>query len=137
MRTITRLARFIMPVVAILAGPAATPSAGQSELDHRTAPLADDRPRPIYAADPSDSWNRIFNALFTRTVRVRLSEEFAGPAPLEPVRVMGFPALPVSKAASERVESGDRAIEPLDPFPVHIGSNGSPSACSSSRTSPG
>ena len=35
---------------------------------------------------------------------------------------MGFPDLPVSTSTFERIESGDRAIEPLDPFLVHIGS---------------
>jgi hypothetical protein len=85
-----------------------------------------DKPQTIFSADPSDSWNRIFRLLFTRTVRARLSEEFAGSSPLERVQVMGFPELPVTVETFERIESGDRAIEPLDPFPVHIGSNGSP-----------
>lgn len=96
------------------------------EPDYRTGSLPDDRPRPVYSAEPSDSWNRIFNALFTRTVRFRLSEEFAGAAPLERIQVMGFPDLSVSRDTSERIEGGDRPIEPLDPFPVHSGSNGSP-----------
>jgi len=78
--------------------------------------------QPIYSPDLSDSWNRAFCALFARTVRLRLSQEFAGTAPLERVQVMGFPDLPVSTSTFERIESGDRAIEPLDPFRVHIGS---------------
>jgi hypothetical protein len=35
---------------------------------------------------------------------------------------MGFPDLPVSTTTFERIEIGDRAIEPLDPFLVHAGS---------------
>ncbi len=77
---------------------------------------------PVYSPDPADSWNRVFHALFARTVRVRLSKEFAGAAPLERVEVSGFPDLPVSTSTFERSESGDRAIEPLDPFLVHAGS---------------
>jgi hypothetical protein len=76
--------------------------------------------QPIYAPDPSDSWNRAFNALFTRTVRLRLSKEFAGAALLERVKISGFPDLAISTTTYERIESGDRAIEPLDPLLVHI-----------------
>ena len=116
----------ILSIAAILAASIAASSAAQSGPDYLRGSLPQDRPQPVYAADPSDSWNRIFHALFTRTVRARVSEEFAAAAPLERVRVMGFPDLPVSRASFERIEGGDRAIEPLDPFPLHIGSNGSP-----------
>ena len=76
----------------------------------------------MYSPDPTDSWNRVFNLLFARTVRLRFSKEFAGAALLEPVRVEGFHELFVSTSTFERIESGDRAIEPLDPFLVHAGS---------------
>jgi hypothetical protein len=125
MRSISRPVVFAMPLATILAVLTADHSAGQAGLDYRTGSLSNDRPQPVYSADPSDSWNRIFHALFTRTVRLRLSGGFAAAAPLERVEVMGFPDLQVSKTIFERIESGDRAIEPLDPFPVHVGSNGS------------
>jgi hypothetical protein len=124
MRAPIALARSIMPALALTL--VAAPSPGQSGPDVRTGSLAKDGPQPVYSADATDSWNRIFHALFTRTVRVRLSEEFAGDARLEPFRAMGFPDLSISATAVERIEVGDRAIEPLDPLPVHMGSNGSP-----------
>lgn len=123
---LTRPARFVILVAAIMAGSTGSFSAGQSKLDYRTGSLSDDRPQPIYSHDPADSWNRIFHALFARTVRCRISQEFRAAAALERVQVMGFPAFPMSSTTFERIESGDRAIEPLDAFPVHMGSNGSP-----------
>jgi hypothetical protein len=107
---------------AFLMGLSATHSAWQLQPDYRTGSLPREEVQPIYSPDLSDCWNRVFNALFSRTVRVRFSKEFAGAAPLERVEVMGFPDLPVSTSTFERFESGDRAIEPLDPFPVHAGS---------------
>lgn len=41
-----------------------------------------DNPDSIYAADPNDSWNRIFRGLFTRTVKHRVSDAFPEGAPL-------------------------------------------------------
>jgi hypothetical protein len=107
---------------AFLMGLTATSSAGQPVLNDRAGSLPPEEVLPVYSPDPTDSWNRVFHALFARTVRSRLSKEFAGTAPLERVEVMGFPDLPVSTSTFERIESGDRAIEPLDPFRVHIGS---------------
>jgi hypothetical protein len=115
-----------MPLLVLAVAQSATPSPGQSGPDVRMGSLAKDEPQPVYSADAADSWNRIFYNLFTRTVRARLSAEFAGDAPLEQVEVMGFPRLLVSAATVERIEGGDRAIEPLDALPVHMGSNGSP-----------
>jgi hypothetical protein len=107
---------------AFLLGSTATYSTGQPEPDSRTGSLPHEGVQPVYSPDPSDSWNRVFNALFARTVHLRLSKEFAGAALLERVRVLGFPDLPVSTSTFERIESGDLAIEPLDPVPVHAGS---------------
>jgi hypothetical protein len=107
---------------AFLMGLAATSAAGQSVSNDRAGSLPPEEVLPVYSPDPADSWNRVFHALFARTVRVRLSKDFAGAAPLERVEVSGFPHLAVSTTTSERSESGDRAIEPLDPFLVHAGS---------------
>ncbi|HEX6732700.1 MAG TPA: hypothetical protein VF074_21960 [Pyrinomonadaceae bacterium] len=75
-----------------------------------------DNPESIYAADLNDSWNRIFRALFTRTVKARLSSDFADGAPLVPFRVeMGSFDLRISREKLSRKEIGDRAIEPLYP----------------------
>jgi hypothetical protein len=86
-----------------------------------------DNPQSIYAADPSDSWNRIFRALFTRTVNARVSDAFPEGAPFEGfhVRMGSFP-LRLSKQKLSRIELGDRAIEPLYPTfftaagPAHV-----------------
>jgi uncharacterized protein (TIGR03067 family) len=57
---------------------------------------AKDEPQAVYAADPTDPWNRMFSCLFTRTFKARLSDDFGE-----------------SKRVVERTEYGDRAIEPL------------------------
>ncbi len=114
-------ARLVMTAV-LLMSLTASYSAGQPAPYDPAGSLPPEEVQPVYSPDPSDSWNRVFHALFARTVRARLSKELAGAAPLERVQVSGFPDLAVSTSAFERSESGDRAIEPLDPFRVHIGS---------------
>ena len=75
-----------------------------------------DKSESTYAADPNDSWNRIFRALFTRTVNARVSDAFPEGAPFEAFRVrMGSFPLRLSKQKVSRIELGDRAIEPLYP----------------------
>jgi hypothetical protein len=75
-----------------------------------------ENPQSIYAADPNDSWNRIFRALFTRTVKVRIGSDLKQGAPFVPFRVqMGPFDLRISRDAVSRTEIGDRAIEPLYP----------------------
>jgi len=84
--------------------------------DYRAGSLEKLEPQPIYSADPQDSWNRIFFLLFTRTVELRLTDDFKGEGPFEPIEnVMGNPALKVTSRTLERIESGDRAIDPLYP----------------------
>ena len=122
---------------AFLMGLTAMYSAGQSQPDYRTGSLPREEVQPVYSPDPSDSWNQVFNALFARTVRLRLSKEFAGALPSERIQAEGFPDLAVSATTFERIESGDRAIEPLDPFLVHIGSRAPANAYCSSRLSLG
>jgi hypothetical protein len=78
--------------------------------------FSSDNPISIYAADPNDSWNRIFRALFTRTVRARVSSDFPDSAPFVRFTVrMGSFSLRLSKNEVERQEMGDRGIEPLYP----------------------
>ncbi|CAN5881565.1 hypothetical protein BH18ACI4_BH18ACI4_08010 [soil metagenome] len=71
--------------------------------------------RSIYSADPNDSWNRIFQLLFTRTVKAHLSSEFKEGAPFTRAEGMGIPALRISARVFAQNEIGDRAIEPLYP----------------------
>jgi hypothetical protein len=82
---------------------------------YRAGSLAKQEPQSIYAADPHDAWNRIFYLLFTRTVEMRLTEDFNDQGPFVPVAIMGNPSLLVTSRTFERIESGDRAIDPLYP----------------------
>lgn len=77
--------------------------------------LERDEPQAVYAADAKDSWNRIFYCLFTRTIQTRLTSDFKDVAPFDAVEVMGLSHLTASTRVFTRIESGDRAIEPLYP----------------------
>lgn len=83
-----------------------------------------DNPQSIYAADPNDSWNRIFRALFTRNIKHRLSSDFPEGAPFTDLYGLGVGINPlrISKEKFSRTEVGDRGIEPLYPtFFTHEG----------------
>ena len=98
---------------AVLAGPVAPPPV-----------FVSDNPQSIYAADPNDSWNRIFRALFNRTIRHRLSDDFPEGAPFTEVYGLGNGLNPFrfSKEKFSRTEIGDRGIEPLYPtFFTYVG----------------
>src|SRR5262249_15533703 len=81
----------------------------------------------IYSTRPDDSWNRLFAALFTRTVRTRFTSEFSDRGPFEPASpdllppfVFHRPAT-VSTRAFDRYEEGDRAIDAL--YPTFLNQN--------------
>jgi hypothetical protein len=95
----------------------ATPSneAQPSKSAYLIGSLRKDEPQPIYAADRDDPWNRIFYCLFTRTVRLRLSDDFPEGAPFRQPPTPLMPQRSISDSTFERIESGDRAIEPLYP----------------------
>jgi hypothetical protein len=82
---------------------------------YRQGSLEADRPQAVYANDPRDSWNRIFYSLFTQKITLRLTQDFQEGSPFHTVRAMGFPDLSVSDRTFERIESGDRGIDPLYP----------------------
>ncbi|MGA2260850.1 MAG: hypothetical protein ABSH28_05380 [Acidobacteriota bacterium] len=71
--------------------------------------------RAVYADDPADPWNRIFHSLFTRTVKIRMSDNFSEAAPFMRLQVIAHQNLQVSTRTFARLENGDRAIEPLYP----------------------
>jgi len=77
----------------------------------------------VYSANPHDPWNRIFFLLFTRKVDLRLSDDFKVEGPWLPTEVMGNPSLMATSRTVERIESGDRAIDPL--YPNFFSSQGS------------
>jgi hypothetical protein len=99
---------------AVLLGVWTAGAAGEP-LPHRAGSLAKEEPQAVYAPDPADAWNRLFYCCFTRTVRTHLSEDFPEGAPFDPVNVMGRPGLPVSTRLFERIEGGDRSLEPFYP----------------------
>jgi hypothetical protein len=80
-----------------------------------TGALAKDEPQPIYSDDPQDSWNRIFHALFTRTLQLQLSQDYTEGAPFAPPKRTIMGRTEISQRVFERIESGDRAVEPLFP----------------------
>lgn len=84
-----------------------------------TPPSPADPPR-IYSADAGDSWNRLFAALLTRTVRTRYTSEFTdrGPfdTPVNPQQVLPPGSrLGISTRVFDRREEGDRAVDALYP----------------------
>jgi hypothetical protein len=83
--------------------------------DYRVGSLARLEQQPIYSADLHDPWNRIFYLLFTRMVETRLSDDFKDEGPFVPASAMGNPELQATSRTFERIESGDRAIDPLYP----------------------
>src|SRR5215472_5506305 len=90
-------------------------SPARSGVDYRSGSLSKNEPQAIYSSDPRDSWNRIFYCLFTRTVKTRLAKDFPEGAPFAPLEMMGHRDMQASKNLFERIESGDRAIDPLYP----------------------
>jgi hypothetical protein len=80
--------------------------------------VAISKPGPVYSPDVNDSWNRIFCFLFSRTMDVRLSNEFPEGAPFGKDGVdenLLRAGLLGSTLPVERNELGDRAIDPLYP----------------------
>lgn len=100
------LAAFIVSAIICIA---------KDDLDYRSGSLVKQEPQSIYAADPRDPWNRIFYLLFTRTVELRLTDDFSEGGPFMPVSTMGNLSLRVTSNTFQRIESGDRAIDPLYP----------------------
>ena len=81
------------------------------------APRLADAPQAIYSPDPGDSWNRIFFYLFSRRISVWFSSEFPEAAPFQSAGAVSGPQnLRVSTRPFERLEIGDRAIDPLYPY---------------------
>ncbi|HKZ77463.1 MAG TPA: hypothetical protein VJ124_04000 [Pyrinomonadaceae bacterium] len=108
-------AKKVEALFSIWSGAAAVRSAVSSSESEADFSLTTERPA-IYAVDPNDVWNRIFACLFTRTFRARLSNEFKEGAPFTQIEYTQFPhELSLSTRLFERVEIGDRGIEPLYP----------------------
>ena len=80
-----------------------------SRFDPSRDSLSTNQPQTIDSSETSDPWNRLFQLLFTRTLDVRLT---AG----EPTLFQAADdRLILARGTVRRVESGDRAIDPLYP----------------------
>lgn len=69
----------------------------------------------VYSDDARDPWNRLFSAMFTRTVVHRKTSEFADAGPATRLGENDFRMFPVSNRTFERLEDGDRAVFPFYP----------------------
>src|SRR5207247_352073 len=103
-------------LAAVLSACAARGVEAGPQSGYRVGSLAKDEPQAIYSADLEDPWNRIFYLLFTRNVKVWVSDDFADAAPFQSVYQPTSSKLSVSDRLLERIEGGDRAIEPFYPF---------------------
>jgi hypothetical protein len=101
-----------LALAAAADGPQAPPG-----FDPLRDSLARDEAQAIYAPDVNDSWNRIFYLLFTRQIRSRLLADHATPVE------MAHESLALSERRVTRIESGDRAIDPLYPSWTWMGSS--------------
>jgi hypothetical protein len=117
---VPRTFRLILLTLLPLAATAAAPS----------------RPPLIYSQDANDPWNRIFAALFTRTVRAFRTEALREGAPYGPGPDRYYPFLQplrVSTRTLDHLEEGDRAIEAF--YPSFITQRGLEAALSEPRRS--
>jgi hypothetical protein len=105
----------VMSMLVLVLALATILSLAKASQGYLTGSLKKQEPQRIFSDDPNDSWNQIFYLLFTRTVKLRLADNFKDSAPLIPLG----PITPGPQRASarmfERIESGDRAIDPLYP----------------------
>jgi hypothetical protein len=103
-------------VFALLASSAGHEQQAPAVFNPQHGTLARDETQAIYAPDRTDPWNQVFYLLFTRTLEARLvaagSERF----------MAGDPRLALSNGTVTRIESGDRAVEPLYPSWLWMGS---------------
>jgi hypothetical protein len=109
--------RLLLILTLAVAAAACLRSDAASEPVASAPVFVSDNQQSIYAADPNDSWNRIFRALFTRTITHRVSDDFPEGAPFIQFHEIGIGPRPlrVSKERLSKLEIGDRAIEPLYP----------------------
>jgi hypothetical protein len=117
-----RRALCALGITAVLLPQSCAPAGGDQPRHPSFDPLRDslarDEPLPIYNPNPSHPWNRLFHLLFTRTLNVRLAGRLIGP-----VFMAGDERAAMSDRTVTRIESGDRAIDPLYPSWLWMGSS--------------
>ena len=102
-------------IAAALSVAAGLGGAAETNLSYLAGSLPEDAPQAIYTDDPRDCWNRIFYCLYTRKLRIRLSDDFPEGAPFTFTNQSVMGATAISTRLFERIESGDSAAEPLYP----------------------
>jgi hypothetical protein len=122
-KTVSGLAMICVFTVAVAVSlkPTASSGVGFQSTEPIRQVFESNAPESVYAADPNDSWNRIFRLLFTRTIKTDMSSDFPEAGPFVSAEAMSVPGLRVSTRRFERMEIGDRAIEPLYPSFLDIG----------------
>ena len=99
-----------------LAGQTSAPQPTATAFDPLRGSLARREPQAVYSPDPADPWNQAFFLLFTRTIQSRVIADGALPF------ASGDERLRVTDRRVTRIEGGDRAIDPLYPSWLWMGS---------------
>jgi len=100
----------------LLCGCLAPPGQRAPDVHALRDSLSRDEPQAIYDPSSIDPWNQLFHLLFTRTITARLPASDA----LE--FQAGDDRLKLSPRVVTRIEGGDRAIDPLYPSWLWMGS---------------
>jgi hypothetical protein len=110
-----RVVAVVAVVLLLLLGWFSITQAGQpaarrfDRFDPLRESLARSEPQAIYSPDPKDAWNQVFFLLFTRTIASQVMTDGAQ------MFAAGDARLALSGRRVTRIESGDRAIDPLYP----------------------
>jgi len=99
---------------------AACESQAEQDPYGRDAAARGEPVQAIYSEDLTDPWNRLFSAMFTRTVRHRRTSEFPDAGPFQALGENEFRRFPVSTRVFDRLEDGDRAAMPFYPSFIQL-----------------
>ena len=100
----------------LLAGQTPAPQPIATAFDPLRGSLARREPQAVYSPDPADPWNQAFFLLFTRAIRSRVIADGAL------AFASGDSRLRIADRRVTRTEGGDRAIDPLYPSWLWMGS---------------
>lgn len=112
-------AGLLTATLALLPSPASSGRQAPPQFDPLRDSLPRDEPQAVYGPETSDAWNRLFYLLFTRTLETRVLAEGWTTA-----RAMGADERAIlTGLVVKRIEGGDRAIDPLYPSWLWMGSS--------------
>jgi hypothetical protein len=100
----------------LLVGLTPVPQPPATAFDPLRGSLARREPLAVYSPDPADPWNQAFFLLFTQTIQSRVIADGALPF------ASGDERLRLTDRRVTRIEGGDRAIDPLYPSWLWMGS---------------